>query len=117
MPQTLDVDALMKAAAQAARRNDTAEAAALLRRIVAIQEQSLGPDHVELAPSLNNLAMMLERQGDAVEAERCYRRAYDIARRAVGAQDSLAQAARANLVEFLHATGKLDPLRDDIDED
>jgi hypothetical protein len=117
MQEILDVDALMKAAAQAARRNDTAEAASLLRRIVAIQEQSLGPDNVELAPSLNNLALMLERQGEVVDAERCYRRAYDIARRAVGAKDPLALAARDNLVEFLHAIGKLDPLRDDIDDE
>jgi hypothetical protein len=116
MEDTLDVDALMKAAAQAARRNDAAEAAGLLRRVLAFQEQTLGPDDAQLAPNLNNLALMLERQGDLREAERCYRRAYEVARRAAGPSDPLAQAARANLVEFLHATGKLDPLRDNIDE-
>ena len=115
MPETLDVDALMKAAAQAARRNDAAEAAALLRRVVALQEQALGPHDRELAPTLNNLAMMLERQGDTAEAEHCYRRAYEIARRGASATDPLVQVARANLVDFLHATGKLDPLRDDIE--
>ena len=57
MQETLDVDALMKLAAQAARRNDPAEAAALLRRVLAIQEQALGPENAELAPSLSNLAM------------------------------------------------------------
>jgi hypothetical protein len=117
MDQTLDLDALMKAAAQAARRNDAGEAASLLRRALATQEQALGPDDAALAPNLNNLAMMLERLGDNAEAERCYRRAYGIARRAVGPKDSMTAAARANLVEFLHATGRLDPLRDDIDEE
>jgi len=117
MEQTLDLDALMKAAAQAARRNDAGEAASLLRRALATQEQALGPDDAALAPNLNNLAMMLERLGDNAEAERCYRRAYTIARRAVGAKDALTVAARGNLVEFLHATGRLDPLRDDIDEE
>jgi hypothetical protein len=117
MDQTLDLDALMKAAAQAARRNDAGEAASLLRRALATQEQALGPDDAALAPNLNNLAMMLERLGDNAEAERCYRRAYTIARRAVGPKDQLTAAARANLVEFLHATGRLDPLRDDVDEE
>jgi hypothetical protein len=118
MQETLDVDALMKLAAQAARRNDPAEAADLLRRVLAIQEQTHGPDDVELAPTYSNLAMMLERMGENQRAERCYRRAYGIARRAVGPDDPLTQAARGNLVEFLHATGQLDPLRDDVgDED
>ena len=118
MQETLDVDALMKLAAQAARRNDPAEAAALLRRVLASQEQALGPENAERAPSLSNLAMMLERLGENQEAERCYRRAYAVARGAVGPDDPLTQAAPGNLLEFLHATGKLDPLRDDIgDED
>jgi hypothetical protein len=117
MEETLDVEALMKAAAQAARRNEAPEAAALLRRVLTLQEAALGPDHLELAPNLNNLALMLERQGDNVEAERCYRHAYDIVRRAAGPDDPLAKVARANLVEFLQATGKLDPLRDDIEDE
>lgn len=107
----------MQAAAEAAGRDDPAAAAALLRRVVGLQERALGQNSPQLAPSLNNLAMMLERQGDTVEAERCYRRAYDLARRAAGRDDPLAVAARANLVEFLRAVGKLDGARADVDED
>ncbi len=110
MPDTVDVDTLTTAATEAASQGDAVAAAALLRLALDLQVTSLGADHRDLAPTLNNLAMMLERQGDAAEAERCYRRAFEVARRGAPPDDPLVQVSRANLVAFLQASGIADPL-------
>ena len=89
MPDTLDVDELTAAAAEAAGQDDAATAVRFLRRALDLQVASFGPDHRELAPTLNNLALMLERQGQPDEAERCYRRAYEIAQRGARPNDPL----------------------------
>jgi hypothetical protein len=113
MPDTLDVDALMAAAAEAAGQQDPATAVRFLRRALDLQVTSIGPDHRDLAPTLNNLALMLERQGKPDEAEQCYRRAYDIARRGARPNDPLVLVSRANLLAFLQAVGVKNP---DLDE-
>jgi hypothetical protein len=113
MPETLDLDALTAAAAEAAGHDDAATAVRFLRRALDLQIASFGPDHRELAPTLNNLALMLERQGQANEAERCYRRAYDIAKRGARPNDPLVQVSRANLLAFLQATGVANPMLDE----
>ena len=110
MPDTVDVDTLTTAATEAASQGDAVAAAALLRLALDLQVTSLGADHRDLAPTLNNLAMMLERQGDVAEAERCYRRAFEVARRGAPPDDPLVQVSRANLVAFLQASGIADPL-------
>lgn len=105
MPDTLDLATLTAAAAEAAGQGDAAAAAALLRLALDQQVGALGPDHRALAPTLNNLAMMLERQGETAEAERCYRRAYAVARQGAPADDPQVVVSRANLVAFLQASG------------
>jgi hypothetical protein len=108
MPDLLDVDTLTAAAAEAAQRNDPAGAAGMLRQVLALQEAALGPHHRDLAATLNNLALMLERQGDLDEAERSYRRACAIAARDAAPDDPLVGVSRANLDDFLRATGRPD---------
>lgn len=109
MPDSLDLDTLTAAATEAASRGDAVAAASLLRLALDQQVSALGPDHHDLAPTLNNLAMMLERQGETEEAERCYRRAYDVARRGAPPDDPLVKVSRANLVAFLEASGVASP--------
>ena len=106
MPDTPDVDTLISRAVLAASQEDAAGAASLLRQALDRQVTLLGPNHRDLAPTLNNLALMLERQGDTDEAERCYRRAYGIARRSAEPDDPLVQVSRANLADFLRASGR-----------
>ena len=60
--------------------------------------------------------MMLERQGDGAEAERCYRRAYDVVRRGAGPDDPRVQVTRANLIAFLQAWGVAEPVVDVPDD-
>ncbi|MCC7125193.1 MAG: tetratricopeptide repeat protein, partial [Acidobacteria bacterium] len=105
MSAAADLSALSVAAAQAASAGDTAGAIDLLRQLLALQSQHLGADHADRATTLNNLALLLERQGSVDEAGACYREAYEIARRALGPDDPMVQISRANLVAFLDGQG------------
>jgi len=51
---------------------------------LAIREKALGPDHPDVAASLNNLALVFSRQGRAQEAEGLLLRALAIQEKAFG---------------------------------
>ena len=55
-----------------------AEAVPLYRRALAIAEKALGPDHPDVAQSLNNLAELYHDQANYAEAEPLHRRALAI---------------------------------------
>jgi Flp pilus assembly protein TadD len=74
-----DPASLVEAAQKAVASGDYPEAERLLREAAAIQETNLGPDHPDLATTLNNLAFVCERLQKYDEAERGYRRAHAIA--------------------------------------
>ena len=48
-----------------------ADAEPLYKRSLAIREKALGPDHPDVAMSLNNLAAFYRAQGRYADAERC----------------------------------------------
>src|SRR5262249_10950562 len=50
----------------------------LFERALAIREKTLGPDHPEIAQSLNNLAVLLKNQGDLSGARALVERALAI---------------------------------------
>jgi len=100
MPEALELPSLTAAAARAASNDDIPGAAALLRQAVELQTSTLGPEHPDLATTLNNLALMLERLGHVKEAGKCYRRAHAIAAAALGPDDPVVQVSRANLDAF-----------------
>jgi hypothetical protein len=55
--------------------NRLLEAEPLMRRALAIDEASLGPDHPKVAIVLNNLALLLKHTNRLLEAEPLMRRA------------------------------------------
>jgi tetratricopeptide (TPR) repeat protein len=59
-----------------------AEAEPLYRRSMAIREKTLGPDHPDVATSLNNLAGLLRTTGRYADAEPLYQRSLRIAQHA-----------------------------------
>ena len=61
-----------------------AEAAPLYRRSLAISEKALGPEHPDVALSLNNLALLYQTQGNYAEAAPLYRRSLAISEKALG---------------------------------
>ena len=58
-----------------------AQARPLYERALAIREKALGPAHPDTAQSLNNLARVLQAQGDLAAARPLYERALAIVRR------------------------------------
>jgi Protein of unknown function (DUF2914)/Tetratricopeptide repeat len=97
---------LFDAAEQAAQSGDFAAAARLLGEAARAQEAALGPDHLDLANTLNNLAVAHERCGQLDAAEREYRRAHAIAARMRPADDPLVTTSAQNLREFCEANGR-----------
>jgi hypothetical protein len=100
MPEALELPSLTAAAARAASEGDVPTAAALLRQALDLQVSTLGPDHPDLAITLNNLALMLEQLGHMKEAGQCYHRAHAIAAAALGPDNPAVQVSRANLDAF-----------------
>ena len=106
MSEPVSLASLFDAAEQAAMRGDFAAAARLLGEAARAQEAALGPDHLDLANTLNNLAVAHERSGQLDAAEREYRRAHAIAARTRPADDPLVTTSAQNLREFCEANGR-----------
>jgi len=84
-----------------------AEAEPLLRRALAIDEHSYGPDHPNVATALNNLAELLEATNRLAEAEPLLRRALAIWENSLGANHPNVASARNNLAGPLYAANRL----------
>ena len=79
-----------------------------MRRALAIDEQSFGPDHPEVAIRLNNLAQLLKATSRLAEAEPLMRRMVEILvnfTRATGHPHPHLQAAFRNYSQILDAMG------------
>lgn len=72
-----------------------------------IREKELGPDHVDVAASLNNIAVLLKTSGQFEEAEEMYNRSIAIKEKALGPNHPQVpawpcHAALATLYSLLH---------------
>jgi hypothetical protein len=95
-----------QAAEAAAAAGDYATAEVLLRRVAADQEGRLGPAHLDLADTLNNLGVVCDVVGKPAEAERFYRRALAIATQNLGQDHPSVVTSRKNLADLLVAQGR-----------
>jgi hypothetical protein len=89
--------------------NRLAEAEPLMRRALAILEQSYGKEHPDVATGLNNLAQLLETTDRPTEAEPMYRRGLAILvnfQQKTGHEHPGFRTGVANYVSFLKALGK-----------
>ena len=82
------------------------EAEPLYQRALAIKEKALGPDHPDVATSLNNLALLYKAQGKYVEAEPLYQRALAIREKALGPEHPDVAKSLNNLAELYQDQGK-----------
>ena len=80
------------------------EAGLLYRRAIAIQEKVLGPEHPDLATSLNNLAELSLIQWHYREAEALHKRALAIREKALGPDHPLTAASLTNLARLYSLT-------------
>ena len=80
-----------------------------MRRALAIDEQSYGQDHPNVARDLNNLAQLLQDTNRLSEAGPLYRRALSILisfQKKTGHEHPNFRVIRANYMAFLQAMGK-----------
>lgn len=79
----------------------------LFEQALAINEEVVGPEHPLTAGSLNNLALLLKRQGDLAGARPLYERALAISEKRLGPDDRLTLAGLNNLALLLKEQGNL----------
>src|SRR2546425_9100205 len=82
------------------------QAAPLVQRALAIRERILGPEHPDVAASLDNLAGLYRDQGKYAEAEPLYRRALAIGEKALGRERAGWAASLNNVAGLYYAQGK-----------
>jgi tetratricopeptide (TPR) repeat protein len=83
-----------------------AEAEPLYRRALAIDESNCGPDHPDVATTLNNLAGLLEATNRYAQAEPLYRRALAIDEASYGPDHPTIAIRLNNLAGLLYATNR-----------
>jgi tetratricopeptide (TPR) repeat protein len=88
-----------------------ASARPLFERALAIREKALGPDHTDTGATVNNLAGLLQDQGDLAAARPLYERALAICEKALGPEHPNTAASLNNLANLLRAQGDLVPAR------
>jgi serine/threonine-protein kinase len=80
----LDLAASLQHLGQVAQMQHRPETEALFREALAIQEKKLGPDHPEVAMTLNNLGIVYGYGGELDKAETIFQRALRIREAALG---------------------------------
>jgi hypothetical protein len=103
LTEVVDPASMIEAAQEAVAAGDFPAAERLLREAAALQESTLGPEHPDLATTLNNLAFVCERTNNVADAERNYRRAHAIAVTSLGPRHPFVATSIKNLVDFCAA--------------
>ena len=88
-------------------RDVYAGARPLFERALAIREKVLGPEHLDTATSLNNLAMLLKDQGDLAGARPLLERALAVYETALGPEHSGIATSLNNFALLLQYQGDL----------
>lgn len=82
------------------------EAEPLYKKVIEIDEQSLGADHPGLAADLNNLAMLYQAQKRFNEAIPLFKRSIDIYTKAYGAENLAVVTSKINLASSFEGAGR-----------
>jgi tetratricopeptide repeat protein/DUF2914 family protein len=106
MPEPREARSIIEEAEQAAAAGDYPSAEDLLREAATLQEQTLGPQHPDLANTLNNLGIVCEMTDNPIDAEHYFRRAYSIATATLPPDHPFVATSRKNLHDFCAARGR-----------
>ncbi|QWG23137.1 CHAT domain-containing protein [Bradyrhizobium sediminis] len=88
------------------RAGNYSQAVPLAQRLLADMEKAHGPDHRDVAASLNNLALLYGNQGRDAEAEPLYRRSLAIMEKAFGPDSAEVGAGLGNLAALYQRQGR-----------
>jgi tetratricopeptide (TPR) repeat protein len=99
---------ILDSAEQAASSGDYQSAESLLREAARLQAASLGPHHLDLASTFNNLGVVCERANKLADAGQFYQQALTIASASLDPEDPLVITSRNNLNDFRRVHGAVD---------
>jgi CHAT domain-containing protein/tetratricopeptide (TPR) repeat protein len=83
-----------------------AEATEIAKRVLAILEMTLGPEHPDVAQTLNNLALLHQAQGHYGDAEPLFRRSLVIREKVLGPEHPDVGTALNNVAGIYQAQGR-----------
>src|SRR5947207_13524399 len=106
MPEPRGARSIIENAEQAAAAGNYASAEDLLREAAAVQEQTLGPNHPDLANTLNNVGIVCEMTDNPIDAEHYFRRAYRHPTATLAPDHPFVATSRKNLHDFCAARGR-----------
>ena len=106
MPEPHESRSIIESAEQAAAAGNYSLAEKLLREAAALQQQTLGPQHPDLANTLNNLGVVCEMANNPIDAEHYFRRAHTIATAALSPDHPFVVTSSQNLHDFCAARGR-----------
>jgi tetratricopeptide (TPR) repeat protein len=75
------------------------------QKALQVAEQNVGPDHPDVATTLNNLALLYDNQGDPAKAEPLYERSLAISQKALGPDHPDVAGSLNNLAELYRTQG------------
>ncbi len=101
-------DALYREGIRRRAAGDLTGAADLYRQALAIREREEGPEHPDVAATLNNLAAVYGAQGSYAEAQPLLERALAIREKTLGAEHVLTAQSLNNLALLYAAEGRAD---------
>ncbi|OIQ99009.1 tetratricopeptide repeat protein [mine drainage metagenome] len=87
------------------QNGEYARGAEVTKSAIVIAEQEMGPDHPEVATSLNNLAAIYVHQGKYAQAVLLYKRSLTIYKKALGVRYALASAGENKFARLAKTAG------------
>ncbi len=84
------------------------EAAKVGKEALKVAEDTFGPDHPDVAISLNNLAELYRLQGKYAEAEPLFKRALTIREKVLGPDHPEVATTLENMAKLYKKTGRID---------
>ena len=102
----VDANALNQQTMQVYNQGRYSEAIPLAQRALAIREKTLGPDHLDVAASLDNLANVYQAQGRYAEAEPLHKRSLAIREKTLGPDHLDVAIALTNLALLCEALAR-----------
>src|SRR5262245_45614534 len=106
MAEPREARSIIENAEQAAAAGNYSSAQEPCRQAAALHEQTLGPDHPDLANTLNNLGVVCEMADNPIDAGHYFRRAYTIATATLAPDHPFVATSSKNLHDFCAARGR-----------
>ena len=100
----IEWDILNQESMELHRTGQYGRAVVVAKKALEIAEKNVGPNHPDVATSLNNLALLYANQGEYTSAEPLYKRALTIREKALGPDHPSVAGSLNNLALLYRAT-------------